>query len=234
MGASVPDLEAEYLAALADAEIEQERVRLYLSTKLSSDGGAAYWHMPGDDLVVAADFPEAGQLADANTNRDLHRIVAPAEPANLVTFAALVRHELEHARQFDALGQPIFEFQHFIERQVLARRAGGLNGCAGGWINAVPTEMDCNAAASVFIAGRFSGEDLVALREGDKRNLGCSLVGPEPFSTLPSRMVAYAFFHRACVESFAKDHDLLVAEVLDGYLPGAAALWATLEQGLRV
>ena len=50
----------------------------------------------------------------------------------------------------------IFDLQDFIEDDVLPEIAGGLDGCAGGLINTVPSEMDCNAAASVYIAGRFS------------------------------------------------------------------------------
>ena len=53
-------------------------------------------------------------------------------------FAALVRHELEHARQWDAR-RTIFDLQGFIEDDVLTEIAGGLDGGNGGPINTVPS-----------------------------------------------------------------------------------------------
>src|SRR5689334_7807536 len=118
---SLQEIDTEYQAALADAGIEPARARLYLAKGMGKDHLGAVWHTPGDELVVDVQFPDASQLADANDpkHRDLHRIVAPAEPDDAVTFAALVRHELEHARQHDALGQPMFDLQRFIENCVL-------------------------------------------------------------------------------------------------------------------
>lgn len=87
-----------------------------------------------------------------------------------MTFAALLRHELEHARQFDAVGAGVFDLQDFLENDVLSEVAGGLDGCGGGLINAVPTEIDSNAAASVFISARFPAHEVQALRTGPRRS----------------------------------------------------------------
>jgi hypothetical protein len=190
---SLEEIDTEYQAALADAAIEPARARLYLAKAMGKRHVGAVWHPPGDELVVSEQFPDASQRADANDpkHRDLHRIVAPDEPTDAVTFAALVRHELEHARQYDALGQAIFDLQQLLEGGVLPYRAVLLEGCAGSLINGVPTEIDANAAASVYVSARFTAEEVGALRGGDRRPLACSLVGPEQFETLPARMVAY-------------------------------------------
>jgi hypothetical protein len=235
MPLTVKEIEVEYHAALADAKIDPQRVRLYLSKSMGKGHLGAVWHPPGLELVVDEQFPDRGQLADANDpkHRRLHRIVAPAEPSDAITFAALFRHELEHARQYDALGTAIFDLQHFLERDVLPHKAGGLDGCAGSLINAVPTEIDANAAASVYITGRFTEDDLATLRQSQRSSLGCSIIGPEPFDSLPARMIAFAFIHRSAVHALAAVSERPVADMLDERFPDAAALWARLEQGLN-
>ncbi len=205
MTLTIAEIDVEYLAALADAEIDSARARLYLQTEMGKEHVGAVWHVPGDELVLDRLFLDRVQLADANLpeHRELHRIVVPAAPDDAITLAALLRHELEHARQFDALGRPILRLQRWIEDAVLPYKAAELNNCGGGLINAVPTEVDCNAAASVYIAGRFSADERAAFREGDRRPLACSLLPPEPFDTLPARMIAFAFVHRSAVLALA-------------------------------
>jgi hypothetical protein len=233
---SLQEIDTEDQAALADAGIEPARARRYLAKAAGKGHLGAVWHPPGDELVVDEQFPDASQLADANDpkHRDLHRIVAPAEPDDAVTFAALVRHELEHARQHDALGQPIFDLQRFIENCVLPYRAALLEGCGGPLVNGVPTEIDCNAAASVYVSARFTAEEVATLRSGRRKPLACSLVGPEPFETLPTRMVAYVHIHRSCAEAYVKEYEpqRSVSELLEERYPDAAEVWAYLERGL--
>jgi hypothetical protein len=149
-----------------------------------------------------------------------------------VEFAALLRHELEHARQFDAVGVGVFDLQDFIENGVLAEVAGGLNGCAGGLINAVPTEVDCNAAASVYITGRFANDAVEPLRSGPRRALACSLIPPAPHDTLVARMIAFAYVYRAAVERHCARRGFPVPEILDTVYRGASAFWERLEQGV--
>jgi hypothetical protein len=86
-----------------------------------------------------------------------------------VIFAALLRHELEHERQFDHLRGRITDLHDFVEHDVLPEVAGGLNGCGGALINTIPTEVDCNAAASVYIGERFSELDVQAVRDDRNR-----------------------------------------------------------------
>jgi hypothetical protein len=183
------------------------------------------------------DFPgDAAQRDEANStaNRDLHRVAIPAAPSDRATFAALVRHELEHARQYDDdAGLAIVNLHDFIEGQVLPEVARGLEGCAGALINSMPDEIDCNAAASVYIASRFSAAEVQAIRDGPRSNLACSLIPPAPHDTLPARMVAFAFVYRAAVERYVQHRRSTVAHILGTVHGYAPALWARLEEGLR-
>jgi hypothetical protein len=226
--------EAEVAAALADAGYTAEQVRFYRLDHLGEDDhvGAA-WYRPGmripDD---SRNFRDDNQRAQANEDdaRGTHRIIVPAHPTNAVIFAALLRHELEHARQFDHLRGRITDLHDFVEHDVLPEVAGSLDGCGGALINAIPTEVDCNAAASVYIAERFSEPEVQAVRDDrNRRQLACSLLPPPAFDTLPARMIAFAYIHRAAVEAHAERRGFDVRSILRLY-DGADDLWQLLEQ----
>lgn len=234
MTPTLAELDAELNPAREDAGYSPEQVRVYLASEITGgDRPQASWFPPGDVLVVDEMFPDPGQLADANdpAHINLHRIVMPRNPPDVARFAALLRHEFEHARQFDALGMQIFDLQTFLEREVLSRRAGGLPQSSG-LINEIPTEVDCNAAASVYVAGRFSAEELADLRASNGYRLAGSHVGPEPFDRLPARMVACAFIHRGCVKAYADEQGKEPADVLDALYPGTGEIWERLEAGV--
>lgn len=119
---------------------------------------------------------------------------------------------------------------HRFVREALAHRVDGLKGCAGGLINAMPTELDANAAAAMHLRERY--QDRVAdVCLSDWSVLGCSLLGPEPLDTLPARMVAFAFIHRGgCAK--ATQTGMPLAAILDDCYEGASELWSSLEAGL--
>jgi hypothetical protein len=227
-------IQEECDAALANAGLAREQVRFFPLAGLNTGHWGAAWFRPHTDIEEGdRGFPgDSAQRAIANNdeNRDLHRITIPTEPPDRATFAALVRHELEHARQWNArLGN--FDLHDFIEHDVLPEVVGGIDGCrAGALINTIPTEIDCNAAASVYIGKRFSAAEVQAIRDTDRRALACSLVPPPPPETLPARMVAFAFVHRSAVEAHAARRGFSVPPILGMY--SASALWARLEQGL--
>jgi hypothetical protein len=226
---------AECRDALADAGLTAEQVRFFRLRELGTGTIRAAWFRPHTDIEPHdRHFPgDDAQREEANSagSRKLHRIAVPAEPDDRVLFAALVRHELEHARQWDA--RPIiFDLQGFIEDDVLAEIAGGLDGCNGGLINTVPSEMDCNAAASVYIAGRFTPAEIQPIRNGPNRFLACSLIGPLPPEMLPSRMIAFAYVHRAAVERHAERRGFSVTSILFSLDRNARDYWVRLEQGM--
>lgn len=231
---SEDEIRGECECALADAGFRAEAIRFFPLADLGSDHVAAAWFRPHQDIESGdRGFPgndAQRQEANSDRNRHLHRITIPAEPDDRVLFAALVRHELEHARQWDA-GLGIFDLHDFIEYDVLPEIAGDLDRCGGGLINTIPTEMDCNAAASVYISRRFDAGGVQALREGPRRYLACSLLPPPPPETLPSRMIAFAWIHRAAVERHAGRRGFSVTAILRSVHPEAPTVWARLGEG---
>lgn len=232
------EIQEECDAALADAGFTREQVRFYPLAALRTEGGdiGAAWFRPYMEIEPdARGFPgDDRQRCEANrdTHRPRHRITVPAEPRDRATFAGLVRHELEHARQFEA-GVGIGDLHDFLEHAVLPEVAGDLDGCAGALINSLPDEIDCNAAASIYVASRFSAAEVQAIRDGPRQNLVCSLIPPAPPETLPARMVAFAFVYRAAVERYARRSDFSATAIVGLAHNLAPALWARLEEGLR-
>jgi hypothetical protein len=179
------ELDAEWTAALIDAGIDREQTRLYVfDDAKGTDTSGAVWFRPGNDLVVDHHFPNKDYLADANKDehRVLHRI-AVWRGVELPILGARMRHELEHALQWDRYGYPIYALYDLVV-EVLSHKAAGLEGCGGMYVNAIPAEQDANAAAAIFLRNHHS-EAVEAVRQDvDSRMLACSLVGPEGLETL--------------------------------------------------
>jgi hypothetical protein len=209
-----------------------ERVRLYVvdAAQASDDATHAVWFRPGRKLVRDHEFPAPHDVRDANhpDHIDLHRIVVWRD-ASAPIVGALLRHELEHARQWDALGAGIFELYDLIKEGVLPYKAGALDGCAGVYINSMPAEQDANAAGAMYLSANHP-DAASEIRKSDQRNLACSLSPPEAHSTLPARMVAYlALFPSACA-AYAAAEDAPFAQVLESTYPGTGALWERIQQ----
>jgi hypothetical protein len=231
-------ISVEWEAALSDAGIPADRCRLYLCD--GTGGGesslvGAVWHRPGASLVVDPAFPNAGQLSDANdpAHINLHRIVLWRDH-ELPVLGGLMRHELEHARQWDVLGTRYFDLIDLVERGVLPHKAGGLDGCAGALINAAPAEQDANAAAAMYLRSRHPEAIPKILLDQDRRQLACSLTGPGPRESLPTRTVAFlAQFPAACA-AVAAGHRTGAdfPTILEAYWAGAGKLWHTLTEPL--
>jgi hypothetical protein len=240
---SVPLGEAEIRAecdlALADAQksadtLTADRVRFYLLDTLGTGHVGASWFRPYEPIEPGSEaFPDEAQRTFANLpeNCDKHRIGVPAVPTDRPTLAALARHELEHAVQFEA-GVGINDCHDVIRDRILPEVAGDLDGCAGALINSIPTEIDCNAAASVYIASRFSAREVQAVRDGPRGHLACSLIEPLPPDTLPARMVAFAFVHRAALERYAQRRNFTVQSVVSLMHPQGPKWWERLEEAV--
>src|SRR5438045_9327773 len=99
----IEQIDSEWSAALDDAGLPRDRVRLYIQNDASStDEAGAVWFRPGDVLVRDSLFPDVGQVTDANhpDHRDLHR-VAVWRDVDIAVLGARLRHELEHDSQWD-------------------------------------------------------------------------------------------------------------------------------------
>lgn len=163
-------LNAVWADALADAEIDPSAARLYVFAGSPPDPSvnAASWYPPDVDLFrTAADPFSVGQLADANApeNRDRHRISVFAG-VPLVVVEGRVRHELQHAVQYDAAGAPTWELRRLVEAGVM-EAVPGIPGSAVIY-NLIPSESNANAAACAFLVRRHSAtivDDLLVSAE---------------------------------------------------------------------
>jgi hypothetical protein len=226
-------LEDEWQAALADAGFDVKHVRLYpFEGEQSGDGNRAYYFTPGQDVHHDVNFPDdkGGQIDDANKYRDRHRIAVWLDSPKEVLGARL-RHELEHARQLDAHPR-IFDLNDVV-LGVLWMKLEGLKG-SGQLYNAIPLEVDANAAAARFASGRY-GED--ACRElADPENavglmdgvLFRSLTPPAPLETLPARMLAFLFQFADLCELYAGRRARPFAELLEKAWPGMGDAWTAM------
>ena len=129
-----PEIEEVWLEALADAELGGDQALVYVvdGEKGSTGYGARYLH-PGLYIRPDGEADEIRPLLDEMNDDsciDAYRVVVFTErtPEGI---AALIRHELEHARQRDAHGQRLTGLYDIAEN-VISERVGGLDG--GGFL----------------------------------------------------------------------------------------------------
>ena len=226
-------VELEWNGALDDVGLSPNacRRRDVDATNLGAHVGAILFD-PSDRVPRQ---PRPGVLLPADIVRDLnspqhisfHRVIV-AVHTPVAVLAARLRHELEHVRQ--SICHPaIGSLQTLILDDVLGRKAGGLDGCAGLYVNALPNEQDANAAAATFLRRRHPDAVERLCGDPDLHPLACSLVGPEPLETLPVRMVAHAWLFRDMCEHAARDANTTFAALLDQRIAGAGSFWRHLE-----
>lgn len=110
--------------ALIDAAIRADRAYLFVFPARSRTGNEATSWVPGttiDDQQEVEDFGEGIDVANSTEVRRLHRVaIWPAGRPHEVN-AALLRHELEHSRQFELHGSTVRDL--FFAALDNARRA---------------------------------------------------------------------------------------------------------------
>jgi hypothetical protein len=225
-GISITVLDEEWKAALADAEIDASTARFYPFLGASSNEAAILLY-PGTAAYADERFPvEAEPLADANRHQEMYRVGTYID-CEVSVLAGNLRHELEHARQHRAHGQPIFDLGTLVQN-VVARRFGGRPG--GGYIyGLLPHEHDANAAAARHVAQRHHDEAERLLAAGHPAaGLFRSLTGPGPMDTLPARIVAFAYLYADLADAHAADRGTDFASLLDTMWAGAGQFWRRL------
>ena len=168
------------------------------------DSDRAKWLKPGTTLYVEPDFPADDEmLMRVNSDAVLqgHRITIFKEKDRRLLLGAL-RHELEHARQWQWYGEPGYRLRNFL----LQACSIAAEAHRGGLIyNALPTEQDANAAASHLLRSVLEKPEIEELVHDDA---GIALVrwkGPrEPIESLPIRMLSFARLHLNAVEECAR------------------------------
>jgi hypothetical protein len=234
-----PDIEAVWLAALADADVDPGGALLYVLDGPDSQSGCGAWCLARHfTLEPGGEVPELDSLLSEMNNEDCvdaYRIVVWSE-RTIEGVAALVRHELEHSLQRETHGHRLFDL-HAIAEAVICERAGGLPG--GGFLyQVIPDEMDANAAAAAFVRQRFGDERInELLRLGDADGAAFrSLVGPPPMETLPERLVQFLATVRDLCEKWADRQSFGFPRLLDLNWSGAGAVWQRLveDEGLKL
>lgn len=222
------EIEAIWLAALADADIDADDALLYLVEGEKGSNGYAARYLYRHRAVDPEDEADEIRLLidEMNTRACIgaHRVVVFTDrrPEGL---AALIRHELEHGRQYERFGQELMELYGLAE-EVLAERVGGLPG--GGFLyQVIPVELDANAAASQFSRSLFGPERIDALlRATDKDGAAFrSLVGPPDLDTLPERMVRFFATMPDLCQRIADNNGFRFAQLLDVHWRGAGAVY---------
>jgi hypothetical protein len=226
-------LDEQWSLALSDAGLSASACRRYdFRADETDDAVGAVWFPPSEVLSLTEHFPDAGLLEDANSpaHRSLHRVgVWPDTRAAVV--GARMRHELEHAVQWERFGPGLFDVYDLVQ-SVLAVKAAGLDGCAGMYLNAIPSEQDANAAAAMFLRRHHTDTIDALCQDESSRQLACSLVGPETIETLPARMVAYVWLYRGLCLAVMEEQEKSFDQLLDIAFPGAGEYWRHLDAGL--
>jgi hypothetical protein len=232
------DLEALWLAATADAQLDPAAVRLYGFTGEvpPTVNQTATWHSPGGShyLVRSSDEPLShSQLADANSdeNRTRHRITMWIEfPPQVL--ASKLRHELEHARQWDVAGEAVDELSRMV-RSVGSRLFSRYGRGTGVLYNLVPSERDANAAGARFALSQF-GLPPDELLQGASGVLFRFPEGPEPADGLGKRLIAYVAVFGDEFERLLQENNRDLTQVLNGVAPNIAGSWALLRDDQRL
>ena len=230
-----PELQELWLAALADAGIgEDEALLIPVGAAEDSRGnGACFWRR--HEELDADGLPDEVRpfLDDLNADESLGAYrLSLATDRTSEGAAALLRHELEHARQFDAHGVRLQDL-HDIALDVLRVRAAQLRGGAAlyQWI---PMEFDANAAGAMFARARFGDERIDSLlRANDPdRAAMLSLVGPQQISALPDRMVLFlATMPDLCEQAAPAGTRASFRRMLNSAWAGAGDAWERLTDG---
>lgn len=182
------NLEPVWLGALGDAGISPDQALLFtFSGTASPDGECATYMRRGESIEVVGldDELDAELNNDANGCVDAYRVLLWTE-RSLEGSAALIRHELEHARQLDA--------RHEIQAlHQLALDVVRLDPDSGQLYQRIPAEADANAAAGTWVRSYFGAgliDRLVEDGDPDAAALRPSEPPPSP-DDLPERMVDF-------------------------------------------
>lgn len=190
--------------ACSDAGFQDGREVVLQEIAGQPPGGAqqswAVWEAPGISVQPDANYPLApAQLAALNApgTREKFRIIAftDTEPEMLLGY---FRHELEHARQFEA-NEADFVYSPIV-MLAITEQLGNLNG-TGSIYNLMPRELDANAAAAALIRAHFGPQPSARYR-----GLHAAMFRP----TEPPEEPSSLFFRTFCF-SFLFEDGLAVA-----------------------
>lgn len=183
----------DWQAALDDAGLDAGDCRLLCLDEPRPEPTAAHyppgWALAADELI---DENFAAEL-NRPKNVDRHRVVvvrdAPAEYGRALV-AAKMRHELEHARQWNVLGDMAKVLGHLVEDVVVAV-AGSFNDEGRAIYHGSPSERGADAAASAFVRARFTSAAIEPIAASKDAFLDSTEPSAEPLEALPSRTISF-------------------------------------------
>jgi hypothetical protein len=167
--------------------------------------GTCHWatyFQPGNAIYRTSCYPlTPGQVTDSAQYGNAHRVTIFAG-ARAQEVEALLRHELEHARQRDAYGDMFSIYEMILE--TLFNQFGGEAG-VGVLYNLVPMEQDANAAAAALM---YDTESPIppAVLDGEHGVLFRHPSGPPPMPSLGPRMLAFASIYGGTFETVLQRH----------------------------
>lgn len=238
-----PDLLAhvhrEWTAAAAHAGFGERAIALWALDRVPPEGktgAVAQWFLPLLELcpphgLSAEELEEAESAGTSHKHRVIIYLRHPAfdelsPPATEAFLGAVLRHELEHARQHERWGNELFFLDNALVDPVLWARVGRLPG--GPQIyNLKPMELDANAASAEYLRDRYPNA-VAEILESDHGNCARCLTGPQQLDTLLVRTVAFLYLFRD--EAMALADPSSVSSHLRLYEEAAAEAWEELER----
>jgi hypothetical protein len=232
---------AQWHAAMADAGLDDADVHLVVCAGAAVSGppkGVSYNR--GDELTGALDADgivvTAEKIAEANAPENLSRYrvavledIDPDDPSEVAFLAAVMRHELEHCKQWEA-GSKAHKLYGLVD-QVIQLVCGDDQARAGELINTQPIEGDANAASSAYLRRRYP-EAIPALAAREDHFLADWIDPPGRPEQLVERTVAFLHeFADICNDPEGLPVDTTFADILDRRLAGSGDIWRQLDAG---
>jgi hypothetical protein len=217
------EMKRVWLAALEDASIPVDRALLVVRPgSAAPDGRCAVYMRRGRSVSVEGlDGALQDELNSTTTGSVYAYRVVLWAGRRIEEAAALIRHELEHARQIDA--RPEVEGLHGLAEEVLGGQPE-----SGRLYQEMPAEADANAASGVWARSYF-GDDRIAqlIAEGSPDAAALRPSAPPPdVSDLPERMIEFfVSIADLCRRWEAKPDVPLFSRCLDLHWRGAGRRW---------
>ena len=201
--------------------------------KPRADGRQAAFYHAGpidedpDDILHGAEL----SLANSPGARDRHRVAAFTDidwddPLQEAILAGLLRHEIRHGEQFDALGYEFFDLYDLAEL-VAGWKQGGMPR-SGTLYGLIPAELDANTAAAQFLRNNRSTA-VAGVLQSEHGQLARSHTDPAPLGDLPTKMIAFLYLFREVADDPGRSPGGITFEDRLRYIsPRAAATWAAL------
>jgi hypothetical protein len=223
-----------FVRAQEDARFDEKVLFFPYTTPPPPTVTSAAFHPPNepagpDELSVFS--PVDAQALSANVRH--YRVVCWLGLPDPV-LEAVVRHELEHVKQWKwGGGREAFQLAA-VEKETMDHV--GYRGLpANGQVyNLVPIELDANGAASAFVRRAVGDEQADRWAADIDPGLFRRRPAPEDYSTLPSRLLCHGAIWPGPVERVFRGEVGTPADFFDRLVPDGAARWRELREDERL